>query len=98
MALPNTIYRGHLVVENRPPYAFSFSYFLARVSFISYLTPKFMPLALRVGYTDSEIRKGFSTRKTHTTRFTYTHADLRIFHTRKYVRITYLKHYVTQKC
>jgi len=73
---------------------------LARVSFMSLLTPNFITLAARVGYTDKEIRRGFSTRKrkAQITRNTYTHLHLRTFHKRKYVTVIYFKHNVTEKC
>lgn len=70
----------------------------ARVSFISHLTANFITLKARVGYTDKELRRSFSTRKAQITGITYKHAHLRTLHTRKYVTIIDSKHNVVKKC
>ena len=76
-----------LLKTGHPMHFHSVFFFLARVSFLSHLTPNFITLAARVGYTDKEIRRGFSTRKAQITRITYTHTHththLRKCHTRK---------------
>jgi hypothetical protein len=69
---------------------------LAGVSFLSHLTPNFITLAARVGYTDKEIRRGFSTRKAQITRITHTHTYVRFTHVNKLQ--LFISNKTVQKC